>query len=151
LPFGTAKGVDGVPVADPKTSPGLLKAFELAAAGRSDRQIAAGLNASGYRTAGSQGNRLFSKHTVKGILTNRFYIGFIPDGAGGWLQARHSPLIPLEMFEAARLARRRNRRMPTKNVRADCRVFLVVGRGPMPVVRRDSANLSIPGKNQAGV
>ena len=72
LPFGARKDEGGIPSPDPDTSPGLKMAFDLAAVGKSDREEARALNAAGYRTAGNQGNRLFSKDTVRGILTNRF-------------------------------------------------------------------------------
>ncbi|MBI4307141.1 MAG: recombinase family protein [Chloroflexi bacterium] len=127
LAFGAKKGDDGIPLKDPETHQGLQLMFELGAQGHSDRQVAAALNAGGYRTAGNQGSRLFSKYTVKGILTNRFYIGFIPDGKGGWLKAKHDPLIAPELFEAAQEARKRNRRKPTRNVRADARVSALSG------------------------
>jgi len=68
---------------------GLKMAFELGANGKSDRHVAAALNAAGYRTTGTHGSRPFSKDTVKDMLKNRFYIGYIPDGKGGWLEAIH--------------------------------------------------------------
>ena len=57
LPFGAAKGEDGVPVPDPGNYPGLVMAFELFSGGHSNRDIARSLNEHGYRTAGNQGNR----------------------------------------------------------------------------------------------
>ena len=127
LPFGARKDEDGIPSPDPDTSPGLKMAFDLAAVGKSDREVARALNAAGYRTAGNQGNRLFSKDTVRGILTNRFYLGEIPDGNGGWIQARHEPLVPDNLFEAARASRERNRHNPSKTTRADARLSSLSG------------------------
>ena len=127
LPFGAAKGDDGVPVPHPHTFPGLKMSFELASMGKSDRQVARALNDAGYRTAGNQGSRLFSKDTVRGMLTNRFYPGEISDGNGGWLKARHQPIISYEMYEAAQTARERNRRNPAKTTRADARVSSLSG------------------------
>lgn len=98
LPFGAVKGEDGVPIPNPKTYPGLKMAFELSAQRRSDRQVAQALNAAGYRTAGNKGNRLFTKDTVGGILTNHFYIGELSDGNGGWIQAKHKPFINQDLF-----------------------------------------------------
>ena len=86
LPFGAMKGEDGVPLPHPDTYPGLLMAFELAAQGKSDKEVAQTLNAAGYRTAGNQGNRPFSKDTVRGMLQNPFYIGQLSDGNGQWLK-----------------------------------------------------------------
>ena len=40
LPFGAVKGEDGVPIPDQKTYTGLRMAFELAAQGKRDRQVA---------------------------------------------------------------------------------------------------------------
>jgi len=59
---------------------GLRMAFELSAEGKSDREIAIALNISGYRTTGTHGSRPFSKDTVKDMLKNRFYIGYIRNG-----------------------------------------------------------------------
>ncbi len=113
LPFGTMKGEDKVPVPHPDTYPGLLMAFELAAQGKSDREVAQALNTAGYRTAGNQGNRPFSKDTVRGMLLNRFYLGELPDGNGGWLDgAKHGPFISEELWDQAQEARERNRRAP---------------------------------------
>ena len=151
LPFGAAKGPDGIPVPHPDILPGLTTAFELAAQGKSDREIARALNAEGYGTAGNQGKRLFSKDTVKGILTNQFYIGQIPDGNGGWMDAQHDALIPLEVFEAAQATRDRNRRNPAKRTRADARGVLTVRRGSMLRVRGDPADDAEPGCGQDGL
>ncbi len=65
LPFGAMKGEGGVPVPDPDTYRGLIMSFELATQGKSDKEVAQALNAGGYRTAGNQGNRPFSKDTVQ--------------------------------------------------------------------------------------
>jgi len=112
LPFGAMKGEDGVPIPHPDTYPGLVMAFELAAQGNSDREVAMALNAAGYRTAGNQGNRPFSKDTVRSMLQNRFYLGEIPDGNGGWMKAKHAPFVSEELFNAAQEARERNRKAP---------------------------------------
>ena len=98
LPFGATKGEDGVPIPDPETYPGLRIAFELAAQGKHDREVAQALNTAGYRTAGNQGNRLFTKDTVGGILTNHFYVAELPDGNGGWIDAKHKPFIDRDLF-----------------------------------------------------
>ncbi len=78
LPFGTTKGPDGVPVLDTEArwcdvatrtevvpADGLRLAFELAAAGKSDREIARALNAAGHRTSGNRGHNPLSKDTVR--------------------------------------------------------------------------------------
>jgi len=113
LPFGVKKGDDGVPIPDiaertielekkeitARNYDGLRMAFELAAQGKTDREVTINLNALGYRTTGTHGPRPFSKDTVKNMLKNRFYIGYIRDGNGGWLKAKHGPLIKPELFE----------------------------------------------------
>ena len=127
LPFGATKGEDGVPIPHPDTFPGLEMAFELAAIGKSDREVARTLNDADYRTAGNQGNRRFSKDTVRGMLTNRFYLGEITNGNGGWLDGRHQPFISHELYEASQAARVRNRKHPAKTTRSDARVSSLSG------------------------
>lgn len=109
LPFGAMKGEDGVPVPDPATFSGLQATFEQAAQGKTDREIAQYLNAQGHRTAGPKGNKPFANSSVRGILTNRFYIGYLPDGKGGHVQAKHKPFIEQGIWDAAQDTRRRNR------------------------------------------
>ena len=72
---------------------GLKMAFDLSANGKSDKEIAIALNSEGYRTTGTYGPRPFSKDTVKNILKNRFYIGYIRYGDGGWRKAKHKSFI----------------------------------------------------------
>ena len=127
LPFGATKGEDGIPMLHPGTHQGLETAFQLAANGYSDREVARALNSAGYRTAGNQGNRLFSKDTVRGILTNRFYVGQLPGRESGWVDGKHAPLIPIETFDAAEAARARNRNNPAKTTRADSKVSSLSG------------------------
>ena len=110
LPFGVRKGQDGVPVPDKDTYQGLVMSFKLAAEGKSDKEVAQALNASGYRTAGNRGPRPFSKDTVRGMLTNRFYLGYLPNGDKGWVKARHNPLIAQELWNQAQQTRERNRK-----------------------------------------
>ena len=102
LPFGATKGDDGIPVPDTeeriiqieekevtvRNYNGLRMAFELAAQRKTDREVTINLNSLGYTTTGTHGPRPFSKDTVKGMLKNRFYIGYIRDGNGGWLKAK---------------------------------------------------------------
>ena len=78
------------------------------------------LNLQGYMTTGTHGARKFSRDTIKDILVNRFYIGYIPDGNGGWLKAQHGQLIDPELFEKVqqgRLQRRRIRSTINRNAR----------------------------------
>jgi site-specific DNA recombinase len=112
LPFGLKTNPNGVPVPDPETYPGLLLAFRLAAEGKSDREVATALNAAGYRTSGNRGQNPFTKDTVCRLLQNRFYLGQLPDGQGGWLTAVHQPVLDAELFDQAQQARAANRRVP---------------------------------------
>ncbi len=122
LPFGVMKGEDGIPVPDVQpvntngstttNYDGLMLAFELATQGKSDREIAETINAKGYRTTGNQGSRPFSKDTVRGILLNRFYIGEIGDGSGGYIEAKHKSLIEETVWKEAQESRKRNRKSP---------------------------------------
>jgi site-specific DNA recombinase len=131
LPFGTMKGEDGIPSPDTRViddtqhlnnHDGLKIAFERAAAGSSDGSIAHTLNGLGFRTAGNQGANPFSKDTVRGMLTNRFYLGELPlRQAGktiGWTKAAHEPLVSLELWNQVQETRERNRRMPKSQPRA---------------------------------
>jgi site-specific DNA recombinase len=126
LPFGATKGEDGIPVLD--TAPrwqaqdgsqltpadGLRLAFELGSEGKTHREIARALNLAGYRTTGNRGENAFTKDSVRVILANRFYLGELPDGAGGWLPAKHAPLIDPALFERAQAMRDRNTYRPRR-------------------------------------
>lgn len=57
--------------------------------------------------------------TVRDILSNRFYIGNIQDGDGGWLKAKHEPFIDSDEFEKVQRLRAGRRRLPfTVNINA---------------------------------
>ena len=112
LPFGVAKGGDGIPMPHPHTHEGLVMAFRMVASGESHRVIAHALNVRGFHTAGNQRNGQFTIDTVRGILRNRFYLGELPDGDSGWLPAKHQPLIDPELFSAAQRVMDRNRQSP---------------------------------------
>jgi DNA invertase Pin-like site-specific DNA recombinase len=127
LPFGAIKGEDGLPVPDSDTYPGLVTAFELAALGKSDREIAVALNAKAYRTAGNQGNGPFGKDTVRDIVQNRFYVGELPDGKGGWIKGKHKPFISEGLFNAAQVERTRKRRSKDSSVRRKATIFSLSG------------------------
>ena len=142
LPFGAMEGKDGIPVRDLrerqsaeevppiiiKNYQGLKMAFEVAAQGKSDREVAIALNASGYRTTGTHGSRPFSKDTVKNMLKNRFYVGEIPDGNGGWLKAKHEPFVDQQLFDLVQEERlRRQRGMSSSRVRAKARTHSLSG------------------------
>jgi site-specific DNA recombinase len=114
LLVGTRKGEDGIPVVDPATHPGLVLAFALGAGGKTDREIARALNNAGHRTTGNHGANLFTKDSVREFLQNRFYLGELSDGNGGWLPAKHAALIDAATFAAAKDARVRNATRPRR-------------------------------------
>jgi site-specific DNA recombinase len=126
LPFGVKKNSVSIPVPDPETYPGLLLAFEAAAKGTSDRDVAVLLNERGYRTSGNRGSNLFTKDTVRPMLKNRFYLGELPDGAGGWRAGAHEPLLDDALFDAARQARERRATNPLP-VKRQARVYSLSG------------------------
>lgn len=111
-PFGVKKNGRAIPVPDPATYPGLLLAFEAAAAGKSDREVATLLNDRGYRTTGNRGSNPFSKDTVRPLLQNRFYLGELPDGEGGWVDGAHEALLDDALFTAAQESRQRRASNP---------------------------------------
>lgn len=136
LPFGAMKGEDGVPVPDTRENPdersdrrrcttsnydGLLLVFQEAAKGSADGAIARLLNELGYRTTGNQGPNPFSKDTVRGMLTNRFFLGELPVREHGrvvrWIRGKHQPFIDEDLWQRAQEARERNRRMPRTHPR----------------------------------
>ena len=127
LPFGVTANSAGIPVLDmtpwacnltsrQELTPafGLQMAFRLAAERRSDKEIAQALNMAGYRTSGNRGQNPFTKDTVRAILRNRFYLGELPDGNGGWLPGKHGTLIDPALFERAEMARQANLRHPRR-------------------------------------
>jgi len=127
LPFGVTANAVGVPVlnmapwacnaetrAELIPAAGLHLAFTLAAEHRSDKEIAKALNSEGYLTSGNRGQNSFTKDTVRPILCNRFYLGELPDGNGGWLPGKHGALIEPGLFERAQVARRANQPHPRR-------------------------------------
>jgi site-specific DNA recombinase len=108
LPFGLKKSREGLPVPDPDTYPGLLLGYRLAAEGKSDREVADALNAAGYRTTGNRGRNPFTKDTVRPMLRNRFYLGQLPDGRGGWMQGAHDAVLDEDLFDEAQRTRTAN-------------------------------------------
>lgn len=127
LPFGVTKGPNGLPVLDTEVhscviatrkeiipAEGLILAFEMAAGGKTDREIAIALNAIGYRTTGNRGQNPFTKDSVRAFLQNRFYLGELPDGEGGHVPGKQGALIDPELFARAESARAANTRRPRK-------------------------------------
>jgi DNA invertase Pin-like site-specific DNA recombinase len=166
LPFGTMPGPGGVPIADTRAFcvlnwverdrrmvvdggketcnfEGLTLAFQLAAAGASDRAVARALTVAGYRTTGNHGQNPFHKDTVAEVLTNRFYWGELPvfeevrgdDGVVrkvqvGWTPGRHAALAGFDedLWERIRAVRGRNSTR-TSFVNARARTYAFSGLG----------------------
>jgi Recombinase len=83
-------------VPEQATLPYLQAAFGEAAQGRTDRTIARYLNENGQRIGGVNGNKPFSTSSVRGILTNHFYVAQLTDGKGGYIPAKHKLSISRE-------------------------------------------------------
>jgi site-specific DNA recombinase len=129
IPFGLKKGPDGLPVPDPETYPGLLLAFQTAATGKSDREVAVVLNDHGYRTTGNRGRNPFSKGSVRGLLQNCFYLGQLPDGKGGWIPGQDQAVLDPDLFDAVRKVRAASRRDNGLKVRRVATVYSLSGLG----------------------
>ena len=127
LPFGALKGDDGVPVPDHATYPGLKLAFELGASGKSAREIAQSLNSRGYRTAGTRGNRPFGTASVRSVLRNRFYMGYLPDGKDNWVPGKHDQFVDEGLWNEVQEARRRNRTSTHTKCPAGKRIWSLTG------------------------
>ncbi len=127
LPFGVMKGENGIPVPDPNTHPGLIMAFNLADQGKTYREAAKALNDQNYHTAGNMGNGPFTKDSVAGILRNRFYVGELPDGNGGWIKAKHEPLVNKELFDRVQKQIAHRRRYKNRSVRSKAQTFSLSG------------------------
>jgi site-specific DNA recombinase len=100
LPWGYVreKQTGGV-VPDPERAPLVLAIFERYATGQeSDRTTAEWLNAKGARTARG---RAFSKDTVREMLVNASYCGYVTGlrDHSREIRGRHEPIVPEELFD----------------------------------------------------
>ena len=50
---------------------------------------------------------------MRGLLQNRFYLGELPNGTGGWVRGRHPALVEQELFDAVQEERERRRTAPS--------------------------------------
>jgi site-specific DNA recombinase len=141
IPFGAVKGEDGVPMPDTQlleldgraTSnyEGLQMAFDRAAEGATDADVAEMLNNAGYRPQSHARRARFTRDSVRAMLASRFYVSELPigkRGKDGWVQAAHRTFVPLELFEAVQRHReRRTRRANSYSVNRGARVHAFSG------------------------
>ena len=115
IPFGytveyVKDGGDGIPREDPQTAPGVRLAFESYATDQySDREIAQLLNQADYRPQAARASRglaLWSKDSVRYLLSNRFYIGQVQHH-GQWKPGRHEGIISADLFMLCQTVRQR--------------------------------------------
>ena len=168
LPFGAAKGEDGVPVPDTQSidangritsnHEGLILAFERAAEGATDSEVAETLNMAGYRPLAYARRARFTREAARTILQNRFYVGELPigkRGSAGWLQGAHEPLISPDLFDAVRRQRSRRATAPNPDrVNKGAHVSAVSGLTHCaecgePMHREGNGRLSCWGRRQA--
>ena len=153
LPFGTdarARMASRVPDTRPleldgrttSNHEGLLLAFERAAEGATDAEVAEALNAAGYRPSAHARRARFTRDAARTMLANRFYVGELPlgkRGAGGWLEGRARADRPVDLFEAVQ--RQRARRVSQREpVEGQPRTRAVHALSGMVAVRRAVAS-----------
>jgi DNA invertase Pin-like site-specific DNA recombinase len=100
LPWGYVRDPDTkLAVADPERAPLMLAMFERYAPGQeSDRTLAAWLNAKGARSARG---RLFSKDTVREMLCNAAYAGYVSGlrDKSRAIKGLHEPIVSDVLFD----------------------------------------------------
>lgn len=100
LPWGYVRDlVTKLAVHDPERAPLVLGMFERYGTGQeSDRSIAEWLNAKGARTARG---RLFTKDTVREMLCNASYAGYVTGlrDKSRTIKGLHEPIVPEELFD----------------------------------------------------
>jgi hypothetical protein len=110
---------------------GLMLAFEQAADGVTDSEVADALNAAGYGPNPTARRARFTRDAARTTLQNRFYIGELPMGkraAAGWIKGAHEPIVPVELFEAVQRQRERRATNPNASrVKRSARVYALSG------------------------
>ncbi len=136
-PFGMDKDDKGVLIPNERELVALIKSYELYAGGDySDNQIAKYLNENGYK---SKTGKRFSTDTVRDMLQNRTYLGYVKyqpygrnsDGSRSysgeveWYEGKHTAVIDEDLFDRCQEARAT--RYVSKEYRPKHRVFLLNG------------------------
>ncbi len=137
LPFGLTKASDGkdaLPVPDERPLPtgstnwaGYLLAMHSAADGMTDAEVAALLNEQGYRTTGNRGQNLWRKDSVRRLLTNRIFLGELPDGKGGWVPGKHPAYVEASLWDGVQRARQVHRSATANHTTSQSRVYSLTG------------------------
>jgi site-specific DNA recombinase len=106
LPWGYVRDLEtGLAVPDPEKARLIFEMFERYATGNeSDRSLAAWLNAKGARTAN---NREFSKDTVREMLCNAAYAGYVTGlrSKDRSIPGLHEAIVPEELFDLVQTIR----------------------------------------------
>jgi site-specific DNA recombinase len=106
LPWGYAKGPDGVAVPDEARAPVLRRLFELYATGQhSNRTLAVWLNDRGHRTTRGAA---FCADTIRDMLGNAAYCGYVSGHRDRTktIRGQHEPLIDEALFDRVQDLRR---------------------------------------------
>jgi site-specific DNA recombinase len=106
LPWGYAKGPDGIAVPDAERASYVRQLFELYASGQhTDRTLAAWLNVHGQQTTRG---RSFGSDTVREMLCNATYAGYVSGRRDKTktIKGLHEPLIEETIFDRVQLMRR---------------------------------------------
>lgn len=127
VPFGYCRKEKGAKevVPHPKQAPIVVELFKKYATGEySDRELAIWLNSKGFKT---NKGRPFNKDSVRHILTNDVYCGFVSGkrSRGPKIPGKHEPIVDIELFE--RVQRVRKEKALMKNPPPHYRVYLLSG------------------------
>ncbi len=131
LPFGYAKGEDGLAHVVPEEAEVICQAFDTYASGvKTFQQVATWLNQTKFRPRVHRRDRrerqyLWSKDTVKDMLANPFYLGKVTY-KGAVLDGRHEPVVVRGLFERVQQVRRDHYRGPSTFAQR-YRVYLLSG------------------------
>ncbi|MBT9161437.1 MAG: hypothetical protein DDT27_01549 [Dehalococcoidia bacterium] len=120
LPFGYIKGDDGIPVIEPKEAVAIERAFPMYATGDYGFQdVANEVNTMGFLTRnkrkqdiyGAVGPRPFTCDSVRDMISNPFYAGYITY-KGERILGKQQAIIPKDVYEKCCQVRRKHRKAP---------------------------------------